>query len=54
MLAVEEMRLDSLMYKQQPTLTRSSYSHVDNDGVKALVDAICLRWSTILAGAVRL
>ncbi len=44
MLPLVELRLDSYIYKQQPTLSRSSYSHVDNDGVKALVDSICNRW----------
>jgi hypothetical protein len=43
-LPLTELRLDSFIYKQQPTLSRSSYSHVDNEGVKALVDAICNRW----------
>lgn len=42
-LPLVELRLDSYIYKQQPTLSRSSYSHVDNDGVKALVDSICNR-----------
>ncbi|KAG1666522.1 hypothetical protein FOA52_014419 [Chlamydomonas sp. UWO 241] len=49
MLPLMEMRLDSFIYKQQPTLSRSSYSHVDNDGVKALVDSICNRWSVVAA-----
>jgi hypothetical protein len=44
MLPVADLRLDSYVYKQQPTLSRSSYSHVDNEGVKALVDGICSRW----------
>mmetsp|Transcript_31984 Transcript_31984/g.95537 ORF Transcript_31984/g.95537 Transcript_31984/m.95537 type:complete len:310 (+) Transcript_31984:864-1793(+) len=44
MLPLMEIRLDSFIYKQQPTLSRSSYSHVDNDGVKALVDSVCNRW----------
>ncbi|GIL55327.1 hypothetical protein Vafri_10881 [Volvox africanus] len=44
-LPVADLRLDSYVYKQQPTLSRSSYSHVDNEGVKALVDGICNRWS---------
>ncbi|GIL88352.1 hypothetical protein Vretimale_15057 [Volvox reticuliferus] len=43
-LPVADLRLDSYVYKQQPTLSRSSYSHVDNEGVKALVDGICNRW----------
>ncbi|KAG2488990.1 hypothetical protein HYH03_012430 [Edaphochlamys debaryana] len=45
MLPVADLRLDSYVYKQQPTLSRSSYSHVDNEGVKALVDGICHRWN---------
>lgn len=44
LLPVADLRLDSYVYKQQPTLSRSSYSHVDNEGVKALVDGICNRW----------
>lgn len=44
MLPLVEVRLDSFVFKQQPTLSRSSYSHIDNDGVKALVDSICNRW----------
>lgn len=44
MLPLIELSLDSLIFKQQPTLSRSSYSHVDNEGVKALVDSICNRW----------
>lgn len=49
-LPVVDLRLDSFVYKQQPTLSRSSYSHVDNDGVKALVDGICQRWCTMNTG----
>lgn len=45
-----DLRLDSYIYKQQPTLSRSSYSHVDNEGVKALVDSICTRWCTLENG----
>lgn len=53
MLPLSELRLDSLIYKQQPTLSRSSYSHshVDNEGVKALVDSICHRWCAVVSGA---
>lgn len=47
MLHVVDLRLDSYIYKQQPTLSRSSYSHVDNEGVKALVDSICNRPSVL-------
>ncbi|GFR45980.1 hypothetical protein Agub_g7452 [Astrephomene gubernaculifera] len=43
-LRVADLRIDSFIYKQQPTLNRSSYSHVDNEGVKALVDGICAEW----------
>ena len=50
MLPLVELRLDSFIYKQQPTLSRSSYSHVDNDGVKALVDSICNRGCAMAAG----
>lgn len=48
-LPVVDLRLDSFVYKQQPTLSRSSYSHVDNEGVKSLVDGICHRWSSASA-----
>jgi len=50
MLPLYELRLDSFIHQQQPTLSRSSYSHVDNEGVKALVDSICQRWCAILSG----
>jgi hypothetical protein len=30
--------------RQKPSLPRQQYSHLDNDGVRALVDAICGRW----------
>lgn len=44
MLPLSELRVDSFQYKQQPTLSRAQYSHVDNDGVKALVDSVRLRY----------
>jgi len=47
MLNLVELRVDSFMFKQQPTLGRSSYSHLDNDGVKALVDSMCTRWYAV-------
>ncbi len=50
MLPLVELSLDSFIYKQQPTLSRSSYSHVDNEGVKALVDSICNRWCAMGQG----
>jgi hypothetical protein len=53
MLPLVELRLDSYIYKQQPTLSRSSYSHVDNEGVKALVDSICNRWCAMASGQFR-
>ncbi|KAI8469528.1 MAG: hypothetical protein J3K34DRAFT_423502 [Monoraphidium minutum] len=43
MLPLTELRLDSWAYKQQPTLSRPAFSHVTNEGVKALVDAVCAR-----------
>ncbi len=54
LLPVADLRLDSYVYKQQPTLSRSSYSHVDNEGVKALVDGICNRWCAQNSGEWRL
>eukprot|EP00798_Chlamydomonas_sp_ICE-L_P019446 gene19446-26106_t len=43
MLPLVNLQLDSFMYKQQPSLPRGSFSHIDNSGVKALVDSICRR-----------
>ncbi|KIY99417.1 hypothetical protein MNEG_8541 [Monoraphidium neglectum] len=43
MLPLTELRLDSWAFKQQPTLSRPAFSHISNEGVKALVDAICAR-----------
>ena len=42
MMNLCELRLDSHSFKQQP-LNRAGLSHVDNEGVKALVDSICAR-----------
>lgn len=43
MLPLRELRLNSYTYSQQPAINRSSQSHLDNDGVRALVDSICHR-----------
>lgn len=43
MLPLTELRLNSFMYNQQPAVNRASQSHLDNDGVRALVDSICHR-----------
>ena len=45
MLQLAELRLNSYLYSQQPAINRASQSHIDNDGVRALVDAICQRCS---------
>lgn len=45
MLPLGELRLNSYLYSQQPVINRASQSHIDNDGVRALVDAICQRVS---------
>ena len=45
MLPLGELRLNSYLYSQQPAINRASQSHIDNDGVRALVDAICQRAS---------
>ncbi|CAL5219983.1 g1921 [Coccomyxa viridis] len=45
MLPLTELRLNSYLYSQQPAINRASQSHIDNDGVRALVDAICQRCS---------
>ena len=42
MMNLCELRLDSHSFKQQP-LNRVGLSHIDNEGVKALVDSICAR-----------
>ena len=42
MLNLRELRLESHTFKQQP-LNRVGQSHIDNEGVKALVDSICTR-----------
>ena len=46
MLPLAELRLNSYLYSQQPAINRASQSHIDNDGVRALVDAICQRCSS--------
>jgi hypothetical protein len=43
MLPLTELRLNSYTYSQQPAINRASQSHLDNDGVRALVDSICHR-----------
>lgn len=43
MLPLTELRLNSFMYNQQPAINRASQSHLDNEGVRALVDSICHR-----------
>lgn len=45
MMNLCELRLDSHSFKQQP-LNRVGLSHIDNEGVKALVDSICSRTLT--------
>jgi hypothetical protein len=51
MLPLAELRLDSYAYKQRPGLPRPQFSHLDNEGVRVLVDAICARMRTAAAGA---
>lgn len=43
MLPLRELALDSHAYRQQPSMPRPQYSHLDNEGVKGLVDSICNR-----------
>ena len=45
MLPLSELRVNSYLYAQQPAINRASQSHVDNEGVRALVDAVCQRCS---------
>lgn len=42
MLNLRELRLDSQAFRLQP-FSRASHSHIDNEGVKALVDSVCIR-----------
>ena len=42
MMNLCELRLDSHSFQQQ-CLTRAGLSHIDNEGVRALVDSICAR-----------
>ena len=51
-LALEDLRLTSQVYKKQPSLSRLCCSHLDDDGVKALVDAICQRCAHFLLPSV--
>jgi hypothetical protein len=43
MLPLRELALDSHVYRQQPSMPRPQFSHLDNEGVKGLVDSICSR-----------
>jgi hypothetical protein len=43
MLPLRELALDSHAYRQQPSMPRPQFSHLDNEGVKGLVDSICNR-----------
>jgi hypothetical protein len=43
MLPLRELALDSHAYRQQPSMPRPQFSHLDNEGVKGLVDSICSR-----------
>lgn len=46
LLPLRELCLDSYAYRQHPSMPRPQYSHLDNDGVKGLVDSICSRMRT--------
>jgi hypothetical protein len=46
MLPLRELCLDSHAYRQHPSMPRPQYSHLDNEGVKGLVDSICSRMRT--------
>ena len=43
MLHLTELAIDSHAHRQAPDMPPRAYSHVDNEGVKALVDSICTR-----------
>lgn len=49
LLPLRELSLDSHAYRQHPSMPRPQYSHLDNDGVKGLVDSICSRMRTGVA-----
>lgn len=42
-LALADLRLTSEVFRKQPSLSRLCCSHLDDEGVKALVDAVCER-----------
>jgi hypothetical protein len=46
LLPLRELCLDSYAYRQHPSMPRPQYSHLDNDGIKGLVDSICSRMRT--------
>ncbi|KAK9802669.1 hypothetical protein WJX73_003517 [Symbiochloris irregularis] len=43
-LPLNELRLESQVYRQSCTITHATPSHVDDRGIRALVDSICQRW----------
>lgn len=47
-LRLEDLRLVSQVYYKQPSLARLSCSHLDNYGIKALVDAVCAQCVLLL------
>jgi hypothetical protein len=46
LLPLRELALDSHTYRQHPSMPRPQYSHLDNEGIKGLVDSICSRMRT--------
>ena len=43
-LPLNELRLESHAFRQSSAITNLTPSHVDDRGVRALVDSICRRW----------
>ena len=43
-LPLNELRLESQAFRQSPAITHATPSHVDDRGIRALVDSICRRW----------
>ena len=43
-LPLNELRLESQTFRQSSIITHATPSHLDDRGIRALVDSICQRW----------
>lgn len=43
-LPLNELRLESQAFRKASAVTHATPSHIDDRGVRALVDSICQRW----------